>query len=109
MKRVFHAALVFALAAAVCGPVLTSPETMEGVVSDPMCGKKHMLPGKTDAQCTKECLKASGKYALVAGNKMYTLSGAVSEVEKYAGRKVRIAGDVDGNAIRVNSVAEASH
>ncbi len=109
MKRGLLAVLLFALAMTVDRPVFASPQTIEGLVSESMCGKKHMLPGKTDAQCTKECIRANSKYALVVGDKLYTLSGAVSEFEKYAGQRVRVTGDVNGNEIHVSSVAEASH
>lgn len=106
MKRVLFAVLAFALVVAVDRPALASPQTVEGVVSDSMCGKKHMLPGKTDAQCIKECI-GSSKYALVSGDKLYTLSGPVSEFEKYAGKKVRITGEIGKDAIIVNSIGEA--
>jgi len=71
-------------------PVLASPQTLEGVVSDSMCGKKHMLPGKTDGQCSAECVKASAKYALVVGDKVYMLSGPLSEFQKYAGQRAHV-------------------
>lgn len=105
MKRAF---VIFALVMMVYRPALAAPQTLEGVVSESMCGKKHMLPGKSDAQCTKECIKANSKYTLVVGEKLYTLSGPISDFEKHAGQRVRITGDVKGNAIVVNSVAETA-
>jgi len=33
-------------------------QTLTGTLGDDMCGKKHMMPGKSDAECTRECVKA---------------------------------------------------
>ena len=104
------AAAAVALAMAANRPASASPQSFEGVVSDSMCGKKHMVAGKTDAECTSTCVKANSQYALVAGDKIYTLAGAQGELQKLAGRRVRVTGDVNGKTIAVNSVAEvASH
>lgn len=108
MKSMFHVVLAFAFLAGACETVFASPQSIEGVVSESMCGKKHMLPGKTDAQCTKECIKANSKYALVVGDKLYTLSGPVGEFEKYAGKRVRVTGDVSKDAILVTNIGDAS-
>ena len=67
---------------------------VEGVINDTMCGKRHMLPGKKDPQCIKECIGGKTKYALVVGDKVYALSGPVSEFEKYAGKQVRVSGEL---------------
>jgi len=74
--------------------LLASPQTVEGVISDTMSGKQHMLPGKKDPQCIKECIGGKTKYALVVGDKVYALSGPVSEFEKYAGKQVRVSGEL---------------
>lgn len=108
MKNKFYLVLAVAFVASTSEAVFASPQTIEGVVSESMCGKKHMLPGKTDAQCTKECVKANSKYTLVVGDKLYTLSGPVNDFEKYAGKKVRVNGDVSKDAILVTTIGEAS-
>jgi hypothetical protein len=43
-------------------------ETLTGTVSDTMCGKSHMMPGKSDADCTRACVKEGSDYALVVGD-----------------------------------------
>jgi hypothetical protein len=48
-------------------------QSFDGIISDSMCGKKHMMSGKTDAQCIQECIKSGSSYALVVGDKVYTL------------------------------------
>ena len=47
-------------------------QTLTGEVSDAMCGAKHEM-GKP-ADCTRACIKHGSKYALVVGDKVYTLS-----------------------------------
>jgi len=37
-----------------------------------MCGAKHQMPGD-DAGCTRACVSKGSKYALVVGDKVYTL------------------------------------
>lgn len=106
MKWAFPVVVALALAIAAHQPASASPQSFEGVVSDSMCGKKHMVPEKTDADCTNICVKANSQYALVVGDKIYTLSGAQGELPKFAGHRVRVVGDVNGKTIAVNSVTE---
>jgi hypothetical protein len=49
-------------------------QEIDGVVTDSMCGKKRMMPRKTDAQCAQECIKSGSSYALVVGDKVYALA-----------------------------------
>ena len=109
MKRVVFAVLAATFIKGTGIDLLASPQTVEGVISDTMSGKQHMLPGKKDPQCIKECIGGKTKYALVVGDKVYALSGPVSEFEKYAGDKVRVSGEVVKDTIMVNSVSDASH
>ncbi len=51
------------------------PATLTGVVTDSMCGASHMMPGKSAAECTRECVKGGSDYALLVGKKVYTLKG----------------------------------
>jgi hypothetical protein len=85
---------------------MAAPQTFVGTVTDSMCGAKHMLPGKTDAECTHECIKANSKYALVADKKIYTLTGSQQELSRLAGRHVRLTGEKNGDTINVQSIAE---
>ncbi len=82
-------------------------QTLTGVVTDDMCGKKHMVPGKSDAECIRMCIKAGSKYALQAGDKLYVLTGDAKELEGFAGKKVTISGDVSGKTLAVKSIAAA--
>jgi len=82
-------------------------QTLTGLVTDDMCGKKHMVPGKSDAECIRMCIKAGSKYALQAGDKLYVLTGDAKQLEGFAGKKVTISGDVSGKTLAVKSTAAA--
>jgi hypothetical protein len=103
----FCIALVTALA---CSTVVTAfaadSQTLTGVVSDSMCGAKHVMKG-SDAACTKACVEHGANYALVSGDKVYTLDGDKEELGKYAGQSVTVTGAVDGDKIKVESVKAA--
>ncbi len=85
--------------------VMAAPQTFTGVVTDDMCGKKHtMMPGKPDSECVRACVKAGSKYALLVGDKVYTLTGNTKEVEPLAGKKAKVTGEVKGSTIAVASI-----
>ena len=80
-------------------------QSFSGTVSDSMCGAHHMVKNVTPAQCTRECVKQGADYALVSGGKVYTLKGDKAQIDKYAGQKVTIKGDISDDTIIVKSVA----
>jgi hypothetical protein len=86
-------------------------ETLTGEVSDAMCGAKHSMTGKA-ADCTKSCVKSGSKYALVVGDKVYTLEttdkAALDKLNELAGAKAKVTGDVSGTTMAVKSVASGS-
>jgi hypothetical protein len=106
-KRTTLAAILFAGLLVVAQLLAQSPgsKTLTGVVSDSMCGAHHMAKDKTPAECTRMCIKQGMKYALVAGDKVYTLEGHESELEKLAGQKVTVAGKLTADTLAVSSVA----
>ena len=106
----------FRLAALVLGAGLTvssafaagKAQTFTGQVSDSMCGAKHAMPG-SPAECTRACVGKGSKYALVSGDKVYTLEtsdkGALDQLDKLAGEQAKVTGTADGDTIAVTSVA----
>jgi len=81
-----------------------SKQTLTGIVSDAMCGAKHMMEG-SPAECTRACVKQGSNYALVVGDKVYTLSGHSEELDKLAGQKATVTGTVhDDGTVDVASV-----
>jgi len=74
-----------------------------GVVGDTMCGTKHMQDTK-EADCIHMCIEHGFDYALVVGDKIYTLKGDKNQIDKLSGRKVKVTGSLAGNAIAVESI-----
>ncbi len=83
------------------------PQTLTGTVTDTMCGKKHMIQGKNDADCTRECMKSKGDwtYGLIVGDKVYSLSGDTKKFGAFAGQQVKVTGEVTGTKIAVQTIA----
>ena len=86
-------------------------QTLTGEVSDAMCGAKHQMPGAA-SECTRACVKHGSNYALVVGDKVYTLEtsdqGALDKLDKLAGAKAKVTGEVNGTTVTVKSVAAGS-
>lgn len=80
-----------------------------GTVSDSMCGAKHAMGDP--APCTRACVGKGSKYALVVGDKVYTLEtsdkAALATLDKQAGAKVTVTGTEKDNTITVTSVTAA--
>jgi hypothetical protein len=93
-------------------PALAASKTRSftGEVSDSMCGAKHMMAG-SPAACTRACVAKGANYALVVGEKVYTLNTtnktALAQLDKLAGEKARVTGTEDGDTISVKSVSAA--
>ena len=85
------------------GATSLSAETLEGTVSDAMCGADH--GGKPADKCTMGCVKKGSDFALVVGSKVYTLKGKTEGLDKLAGAKASVTGKVDGTTVTVESVA----
>jgi hypothetical protein len=85
-------------------------QSYTGIVSDSMCGAKHMMPGD-DASCTRACVGKGSKYALVVGDTVYTLDTsdktALATLDKRVGAKVTVVGTEKDNTITVSSVKAA--
>jgi hypothetical protein len=84
-------------------------QTLTGEVSDSMCGAKHMMADK--AACTRACVQKGSKYALVSGDKVYTIESSDKAVQdklnSLAGQKAKVTGDVSGDTITASKVVAA--
>ena len=103
-KQAIVAAALFTMLMPALRMANAAPQPFTGVISDSMCKQKHMLPGKTDAQCTEECIKAGASYILVSGNKVYALSAAKGLIAPFAGKKVQLQGNLQGSSISVTAI-----
>jgi len=102
--------LLLSVALSVSTAFAAKGKTFTGTVSDSMCGAKHAMPGN-DAACTRACVSKGSKYALVVGDKVYTLDTSdksiLDTLDKQAGSKVTVAGTEKDNTIAVSSVKAA--
>ncbi len=98
------------LALGMSSSAFAAGKSFTGVVSDSMCGAKHAMPGDA-AACTRGCVSKGSKYALVVGDKVYTLEtsdkAALSTLDKQAGAKATVTGTAKDNTITVSSVKAA--
>ncbi len=83
-------------------------QTLTGQVSDAMCGAKHQEMPDKPAECTRACVKHGANYALVVGDKVYTLETSdkaeLAKLNDLAGSKAKVTGEVEGTTINVKSV-----
>lgn len=105
MKTRLIAPLAIVLTAALAA--FAAPTTLTGVLTDDMCTKKHMMPGKPDADCVRACIKHGAKFAIVSGGKVYTLQGKQEQLNELAGKKVTVTGELKGTTFAVSSVQAA--
>jgi hypothetical protein len=87
--------------------IAQATQTLTGTVSDSMCGKKHMMAGKSAAECTRACVKEGSDYALVVGDKVYTLKGDKTAIDKFAGADVIVKGKTSGSTVTMESIKAA--
>jgi len=103
-------ALVLGVALAVPSTLAARDQTYTGKVSDAMCGKKHMMEGDA-AACLRACVAKGSKYALVVGDKVYTLDtndkAALAMLDKLADQQASVKGAVSGDTITISSVKAA--
>jgi hypothetical protein len=109
LKKSIFPAFAFVLAAIV--PAFAGKaQTFTGTVSDAMCGAQHMMSGDP-AACLRACVQKGSKYALVVGDKVYTLDTkdkAISDaLDKLAGKQVGVKGEVNGDTIEVSAILSA--
>jgi hypothetical protein len=87
-------------------------QTFTGKVSDAMCGAKHSEGNIAPADCVRACVQKGANYALVVGDKVYTLDTkdqAVSaELNKLAWQQATVTGSANGDTISVKAVTPAA-
>ena len=79
-----------------------------GMVTDSHCGARHIRNShQNSSECARMCFRRGASYVLVDGEHRYTLVGGEAELSKLAGERANVTGTRQGNAILVNSAAEA--
>jgi hypothetical protein len=107
MKKVLIWAVTFVLAMVI--PVRTQ-QTFTGRLSDSTCGASHQSKAAseavTDRQCLVACIKSLSKYVLVAQDSQVVAiaNQDAMGLPLYAGRPVKLTGELKGGAIFVSKV-----
>lgn len=100
--------VAFILGTALLALAADKPQAFTGKVSDAMCGAHHMMSGP-EADCTRACVSKGSKFALVVGDKVYTLDtdnkSELAALDKLAGSNAKVTGTLNGDTISVASVA----
>jgi hypothetical protein len=97
--------LMAAIVLALCAFAGRDNVALTGIVSDSMCGAKHMM--SDDTKCTRTCAQNGSQYALVVKDRIYKLHGKSEEFDKLASQKATVIGELDGETIQVASVTPA--
>ena len=80
-------------------------QTYEGIITDAHCDAKHSATvGMAAAECTRVCVHRGEHFALVDGDKTYTLEGNDTALKRMAGQRVKLLGTLSGQTISVASV-----
>ena len=82
-------------------------EELTGLVSDANCKGMHFRKAETPFSCTLKCVQDGADYALVLDESVYILEGHRAELDRFAGSRATIRGQVNGNRIAVDSVTKA--
>jgi hypothetical protein len=87
---------------------LGSEKTLTGIVSDSYCKGRQLQKGQTQFSCTLKCVHEEGRnYVLVVGNDVYVLNGPRVELDKFAGGRATITGNVSDGTLTVEQVTTA--
>jgi hypothetical protein len=104
-KHVFALFAVLAFLGGGARSHLEAQQSFTGRLSDNLCGASHQsrAAGDTDRQCLLACIKALEKYVLVDrdGRVVPIANQDAMGLPLYAGRPVRITGELSGDAILV--------
>jgi hypothetical protein len=109
MLQVWMATVVLCAGLAVVpGVAAGNTQTFTGKVSDAMCGAKHTEGGIAPTACVRVCAQKGAKYALVVGDKVYTLDtsdqAALDKLNGLAWEQAKVTGTATGDTISVKSV-----
>jgi len=83
-----------------------SSQTFAGMITDSHCGARHsMKSGKSSAECARSCVRNGAHYVLVDGDRNHPLDGNSKQFEALAGERVEVVGMLEGDTIKVKTVA----
>jgi len=103
MKNILGVGVVLSCLCAGSAYTQQAPQVFTGRLSDSMCGASHQARAgsMSERECIFECIRALAKYVLVDqdNNVIAIANQDLMGIPLYAGRMVRITGELKGNAI----------
>ena len=94
--------------------IVAAEQTWVGEISDSACGAKHESGAENVAappakECVGNCLRGGSTYVLVGpGDKVFQIANqSAAGLKENAGAKVKITGELKGDAITVSKVEKA--
>lgn len=88
----------------------SAEQTLAGQISDSACNRKHEsgaenVPTPPDADCTLDCVRGGSTFVLVTSDKVYQIANQdLAALKTHAGHKVKMTGDLKGDAITVSKI-----
>src|SRR5438477_10022434 len=107
------ALLVAAIALSVFTSLRAAEQTWIGEISDSACGMKHdsgaeNVPTPPANECVANCIRGGSKYVIVAGDKVFQIANQNAKgLADLAGSKVKITGELKGDAVTVSKIEKA--
>lgn len=103
MKKLLLICLALSQILFVVSVAFADGATVNGYVSDSMCGAKGAKDGHTD--CMNKCISKGAAYVIVTDGDQKVLTVANPDVLKgHEGHHVAVTGDVQGSSIHIDSV-----
>jgi hypothetical protein len=99
--------LIALFAFSALGSMTAFAAEFNGVISDSMCGAKHLDASDKSMACAQKCVKGgmAPVFVSAADNKVYKIDAAsVAKVTPHVGHKVMITGTMDGDTLKVDSI-----
>src|SRR6266540_2618685 len=87
-------------------------QTWTGQISDSLCGAKHEEAAEgqgkmPDRDCTVACVRGGSKFVLVSDGKIFQIANQnLPDLQTHAGKKVKMTGELKGDAITVVKIAQ---
>ncbi|HEX4425066.1 MAG TPA: hypothetical protein VH079_06690 [Terriglobales bacterium] len=83
-------------------------QTFSGMITDSQCGARHdQTSNKRPADCARMCVRNGSKYVLINGDQKNILEGDEIALDHLAGQRATVTGTLNGDTIKVSSVALA--
>ncbi len=98
---------ILALVLASAMSAFAAQTSVTGILTDDMCTKKHMMPGKSNADCVRDCLKHGAKFVVVSQGKTVQVKAQPEQLAELAGKKVIVTGDMKNGVLNATSMAAA--